>query len=106
MVLELNRAEGQNWSDRDIARRCHVHHVFVGKLRRESSLVTVTSDDVSTRRTYTSKTGTTTVMNTENIGRRERGSGNQKPRAAWCRDPRLAPFRESRRPVLPGTARF
>jgi hypothetical protein len=62
----LSDPEWAAWSDREIARRCAVHHVFVGDLRR--SLVTVTSD--ASVRTVPTKHGTTTQMNTANIGRR------------------------------------
>lgn len=59
----LQDEEWRGWSDREIARRCGVHHVFVGDMRK--SLVTVTSDP----RTYTTKHGTVAQMNVKNIGR-------------------------------------
>ena len=49
-----------------IARRCGVGHPFVGKIRKEVSLATDTSE-----RTYTTKHGTTATMQTSNIGRKE-----------------------------------
>ena len=61
----LTDAEWASWSDSEIARRCAVHHTFVGKLR--SSLVTNTSDEYE--RTYTDRYGNVRTMNTENIGK-------------------------------------
>lgn len=61
----LNDAEWVKWSDREIARRCAVHHDMVGKLR--PSLAETASEDNS--RTYTTKHGTTATMNTTNIGK-------------------------------------
>ena len=63
----LEDEEWSQWSDREIARQCAVHHTFVGKMR--GSLVTNTSDDTPPR-TYTTKHGTTAKMNTANIGKR------------------------------------
>lgn len=60
----LRDEEWQQWSDREIARRCAVHHTFVGRVRKETSLVLNTSE-----RTYTTKHGTTATMNTGNIGK-------------------------------------
>lgn len=57
------------WSDRQIAKHCGVSHPFVSSVR--SSLVTVTSEPPA-QRTYTTKHGTTAVMNTSNIGKTDR----------------------------------
>lgn len=57
----LNDDEWRQWSDREISRRCNVHHQMVGILR--SSL-----DDSSSERTYTTKHGTVATMNTTKIG--------------------------------------
>jgi uncharacterized ParB-like nuclease family protein len=63
----LADTEWAAWSDREIARRCAVTHTFVGRIR-EPILETNTS---ITSRTFTHpKTGTESVMRTENIGRR------------------------------------
>lgn len=62
----LRDPEWAKWSDSEIARRCAVHHTFVGKLR--SSLVTNTSE--AAERTYTDRYGNVRTMNTENIGKR------------------------------------
>lgn len=59
----LEDAEWSAWSDREIARRCAVHHEMVGKLR-----ASLTGGSASDARTYTTKHGTTATMNTANIG--------------------------------------
>jgi hypothetical protein len=51
------------WSDREIAKRCHVSHTFVDNLR--TSLATDASDE----RTYKTKHGTKAKMKIKNIGR-------------------------------------
>jgi hypothetical protein len=58
----LNDAEWAKWSDREIARRCAVHHDLVGKLR---PVVTGVS---ASERTYTTKHGTKAEMKTAKIG--------------------------------------
>lgn len=60
---------GAPWSDREIARRCHVHHQPVSRLRDEMSFDTGGSS--SMERTFTHpKTGQPTTMNVANIGKR------------------------------------
>lgn len=61
----LKDEQGCQWSDRDIAKRFGFSNTFVGNIRR--SLSTVDSEE-PTERTYTTKHGTTAVMNTANIG--------------------------------------
>ena len=56
VMLLLKDEEWATWDDREIGRRCCVHHVFVGDLRR--SLVTNTSEKPSAK-TYTTKHGRT-----------------------------------------------
>jgi hypothetical protein len=58
----LEDGEWSKWSDREIARRCGVHHQMVGKMR--GSL-----DESSSERIYTTKHGTTAQMNTTSIGK-------------------------------------
>ncbi len=70
----LQDEEWNKWADREIARRCGVHHVFVGDVRR--SLVIVTSDKDTV--TYTTKHGTESTMNVEKIGRRPHVSRSEK----------------------------
>lgn len=62
----LNDEEWGKWSDREIARRCHVSPTLVGKLRGE--VVTVHVDSEPVERTYTTKHGNTATMQTANIG--------------------------------------
>lgn len=60
----LEDEEWQTWTDREIARRTRTTHPFVSKVR--SSLVTVTSEQ-PTERTYTTRHGTVTTMDTSEI---------------------------------------
>lgn len=66
----LRDEEWQGWSDREIARRCHVSHPFVSKVRGEiepAHTGNVTS--METERTFVHpKTGEPTTMRTANIG--------------------------------------
>jgi hypothetical protein len=57
VITLLEDREWSKWSDREIARRCGVHHQMVGKLR--SSL-----DESSSERIYTTKHGTIATMKT------------------------------------------
>jgi hypothetical protein len=59
--------EWAGWTDREIGRRAHVAHTFVGKLR--SILVSDTSMKSDRKFTHP-KTGTVSTMHTENIGKR------------------------------------
>jgi hypothetical protein len=67
-AIDMQLANFPWWTDNEIARRCAVTHPFVGKLR--ASLVTVTSEEPSAPRTFTTKHGTTATMKTGNIGKR------------------------------------
>lgn len=71
MLLE-DKEWGQ-WSDREIARACHVHHGTVGSVR--SSLAKSASD-----RKYRTKGGVIATMDTRRIGR------NKPPRVTKARD--------------------
>ena len=68
--------EWRGWSDREIAQRCGVSHVFVGGVRL--SLVTITSEDFP--RTYTTRHGTTATMKTDNIGKSAAAEEKRVPR--------------------------
>jgi hypothetical protein len=59
----LTDADWAKWADREIARRCGVDHRFVASVK--TSLGTVPSEP----RTYTTKHGTVSTMNTGNIGK-------------------------------------
>lgn len=68
----LQDEEWGQWSDNEIARRCHVSQPFVSKLR--GSLVEsgeiITNNVISDERTYITKHGAEATMNTANIGRK------------------------------------
>ena len=64
----LDDAEWGAWSDNELARRCAVSVSFVGDVRKaHHSLTTVTNPQ---QRTVVTKHGTTTTMNTANIGKK------------------------------------
>ena len=63
----LEDDEWVGWADSEIARRCCVDHKTVGRYRDELSPHLGISQ--VTERTYTTKHGTTAVMNTANIGK-------------------------------------
>jgi hypothetical protein len=58
----LGDPEWSQWSDREIARLCHVDHRFVGRLRE------ALTGDIPSERTYKTKHGTVATMNTTAIG--------------------------------------
>lgn len=70
------------WSDREIAKRCRVHNLFVSRLRPEvappKSLLPSNSE-----RTYTTKHGTVTTMKTSAI------NADRPKRGAMCHLPVL-----------------
>jgi len=77
----LEDPEWGKWSDREIARKCNVGHPLVASLRPD------VTGRTSSEKTYTTKHGTTSTMNTENIGRTawtnpeppKPGTANQAP---------------------------
>ena len=69
--LVATDADGNPWSDNEIARRCAVSHGVVTRVR--SSLSQNESDSHAQGRSYTTKHGTKAVMKIGNIGR------NRKP---------------------------
>jgi cell division septation protein DedD len=71
----LTDSEWGQWSDNEIARRCHVHHDMVGSLR--ASLADSASE--AQQRTYTTKHGTTATMNTSRIGHGSKKRAPSKP---------------------------
>ncbi len=75
--LVAKEDDGTPWSDRAIARRCGVHHDYVGKVR--GSLSPNDSEKRPQRRAYTTKHGTKAVMNTAKIGRFQRPPHSPKP---------------------------
>ena len=66
VTVILKDEQGRQWSDNKIAKDFGFSHPFVGNVRR--SLETVSSEK-SAERTYTTKHGTTAVMNTASIGK-------------------------------------
>lgn len=71
----LEDAEWGKWSDREIARQCRVHHSTVSKMRAE-----VTGEIASdSKRTYTTKHGTTATMDTAGIGDKPLLAGPSAP---------------------------
>ena len=84
----LSDAEWSTWSDREIAKRCEVGHPFVAKLRKELSLESDSSEE-STQRTYTTKHGTQSTMDT--AGQKDaaaKKAANGKPAATTAATPR------------------
>ena len=67
-VLKLLKdKEWSQWSDREIARQCRVSQPFVSKLRAELTDNVISENQ---NRTYRTKHGNLSAMNTRNIGRR------------------------------------
>jgi N6-adenosine-specific RNA methylase IME4 len=60
----LDDLEWRDWSDSEIARRCAVSHTFVAQLRSRLTC------NVSSERTYASKSGAVSTMETAAIGRK------------------------------------
>jgi len=74
----LNDGEWARWSDSEIARRCAVHHSFVGDMRKKSLAVNA-SEATEVARTFNNKHGTVSIMRTENIGKKTmRGQAGAK----------------------------
>lgn len=90
----LSDPEWSQWSDREIGRRCHVHHETVAAVR-----ASLTGDSASENRTYTTKHGTQAAMNTAAIGRATQTEhvGSQP---ATQRDD--APYHDARRSISAG----
>lgn len=64
----LNDAEWATWSDNKIAKACSVSPTTVGDIRKALT-IQMESEPASGVRKYTTKHGTTAVMNTANIGK-------------------------------------
>lgn len=80
----LDDAEWSQWSDRYIANACGVSHPFVASLRPGSGGTGNISSETPTDRKYITKHGSESVMNTENIGKREAPPADAAPQAAPC----------------------
>jgi len=70
----LNDPEWKQWSDREIAKRCRVGNKFVGDVRRS-----LCPEHSEKSRTYKTKHGTTTKMNTANIGKKALNTLSSNP---------------------------
>ncbi len=64
----LDDAEWGAWSDNELARRCAVSVSFVGDVRKAHYSPTIVTNPQ--QRTVTTKHGTTTTMNTANVGKK------------------------------------
>ena len=80
--LLLEDAEWSGWSDNAIAKACHVHHSFVGKLRNTCAVA-------SEPRTYQDRYGNVTQMRTSSIGRKPVEDAASSPTPNSPLDPRL-----------------
>lgn len=80
----LDDEEWSQWSDRYIANACGVSHPFVASLRSGSCGTGNISSETPTDRKYITKHGSESVMNTENIGKREAPPADAAPQAAPC----------------------
>lgn len=67
VLTMLNDPEWSAWSDREIAKQCHVSNTFVSQTR--GSLTVNVYSEKPTERTFTTKHGTTATMETANIGK-------------------------------------
>jgi hypothetical protein len=95
VTVLLSDPEWAAWSDREIARRCGVHHDLVARLRPPPSLAENASEPAS--RTYTTKHGTQAQMRTTNIDRRTEA----KPESAPPSSPIRSTVGEAIRSALP-----
>ncbi len=75
----LGDDEWKRWSDSEIARRCGVHHTFVGDVRRSHV------SDTSEPRTFTTKHGTVATMDTSRIGKKPPQADDAEPLPAGLR---------------------
>ncbi len=93
----LKDAEWGLWSDHELARRCAVSASFVGDVRKSHCSPTTVRNQSSldenqvTKRTVTTKHGTTTTMNTANVGKKS-GAKSAEPEKAAASEP--APYVE------------
>lgn len=73
----LDDSEWGSWSDHELARRCAVSVSFVGDVRKSHCSRTTVTDPNA--RTVTTKHGTTTTMQTANIGKKSKPEEPEKP---------------------------
>ena len=70
----LDDPEWSKWSSNEIAKRCAVGDHLVAEMRKPSL-----RENEVTARTFTTKHGTTTTMNTANIGKKSKPAEPEKP---------------------------
>jgi len=95
VLVLLNDAEWSAWSDREIAKLCHVSHQMVCNHR--PSLSTVDSEKPA-ERTYTTKHGTEATMDTsgqKDAAAKKKAATKPEPAAEPVADPELDGLRES-----------
>ncbi len=78
----LNDDEWNQWSDNEIARRCHVSHTFVANVRK--SLTCNVASENPSERSYKTKHGSTATMNTAKIGNNNTPAEPQNAGVAGC----------------------
>ena len=101
VLMLLEDVEWSQWSDREIARRCAVHHELVGRLRAD---LTGGSPSVAAPRTYQDRHGNVTQMDTARIGRRLKTLRGLTPYEAICKAWSTEPSRFRSNPLhqMPG----
>jgi len=67
VLILLTDEEWSQWSDREIANKCHVSHPFVSKIREELA----PTEEKPKEKKFTNKQGNTSVMKTGNIGKKK-----------------------------------
>lgn len=70
----LDDPEWSKWSSNEIAKRCAVGDHLVAEMRKPSL-----RENEVTERTFTTKHGTTTTMNTANVGKKSKPAESEKP---------------------------
>lgn len=96
VIVLLNDAEWSGWSDREIAKRCHVSHMMVRITH--SSLETVSSEEPQ-QSTYTTKHGSKSTMDAAGQQRQP----NRVPGTRQLIEPPDGPQRHPMQPQRPAT---
>lgn len=80
----LQDEEWSKWSDREIARQCAVGHPMVGRLRK---FILEQDTSMASERTFKHhKTGNTSTMNTENIGKTKQAAPDRARQIKYLAD--------------------
>lgn len=96
----LRDAEWGQWSDREIARQCKVHHELVGRMRQELSGGTARYEAAGERLVTVQRAGVTYTMNTANVGSNPPAFATADEVAAAVRAKFAAIISEELRPAL------